>query len=227
MSSSKTAASSEGLILAGGSGMRLGMGPKAFVMLGGLTLLERAVQTMLEIFTRVIVALPKEHLAEGNRLINDSRVSLIAGGKRRIETLRLLVQQSSAEWLVLHDVVHPFVSAELVRAVLGAASVRGAAAAAHCVNEFLYDTSGTLIAQPGHTLMVQKPIAFRSSAVKTGFYKADILGLAHDASVLEILSLAGVAASFIDGHPWNQKITNSLDFELAETLLQKIIHQRN
>lgn len=221
MHSSKTTASSECLILAGGSGTRLGMGPKAFVMLGGLTLLERAVQTMLQICAKVIVALPMEHLAKGRCLINDPRVSMIAGGTRRIETLRLLVEKSNAEWLMLHDVVHPFVSVEIARAVLDNACVGGAAAAALAVNEFLYDTRGRLVAQPGQTLMVQKPIAFRSSAIKAGFEKADILALAHDASVLEILSLAGVVASFIDGHMWNQKITNSLDLELAKTLLDQ------
>ena len=56
----------EALIKAGGMGDRLGIGPKAFVRLGGQTLLERAVRTMLAVATKVLVAVP----ADPSRRIN-------------------------------------------------------------------------------------------------------------------------------------------------------------
>lgn len=49
-----------GVLLAGGHGRRLGLGPKAFVTLGGLTLLERARRTVLEVCDDVVVCAPDD-----------------------------------------------------------------------------------------------------------------------------------------------------------------------
>ncbi|MBC8126590.1 MAG: 2-C-methyl-D-erythritol 4-phosphate cytidylyltransferase [Gloeobacteraceae cyanobacterium ES-bin-144] len=212
----------ECIILAGGSGTRLGMGPKAFIKLGGMTLLERAVQPMLVVSSKVIVALPKTQIPEGDALMNDDRVTLIAGGERRSDTFRLLVKESRAEWLILHDVVHPCVTAELTQTVLDAAYASGAAAATYVVTEFLYNPDGAMVARPEQSLIVQKPIAFRSSVLKTGIEKADALGLTHDIGILEFFSLAGVTPTFVKGHPWNQKITYPEDLELAEPFVPKM-----
>ncbi len=221
MNFAKTSDAVECIVLAGGSGVRLGKGPKAFVQLGKRTLVEIAVSTMLQISSKVTVALPAERLDDAEELISDQRVSLIPGGKRRIDTLRLLVQNSKSDWLVLHDVVHPFVTAQIVKQVLEAAYISGGAAAALPLHEFLYNSRGEQVAQPGQALIVQKPIAFRRSAIEEGFTKADVLGLSHDVSVLDILALAGIVPSFVDGFPWNQKITDASDLQFAEALFTK------
>lgn len=211
----------ESIILAGGSGVRLDMGPKAFVKLGELTLLDMAISTMLEITNKATVALPPEYLRTENRWVNDSRVTCIAGGKRRVDTLRLLVNSTEADWIVLHDVVHPFVTARTAQEVLNEAYKRGCAAAATQLQEFVYNQAGKQIAQPGHAYLVQKPIVFRNSAIKVGFAKADDIGFSDDASALEILALAGVIPSFVPGAPLSQKITTAADLQFAEKILLK------
>jgi 2-C-methyl-D-erythritol 4-phosphate cytidylyltransferase len=198
------------------------LGPKAFVKLGSATLLEIALHTMLQISSKVIVALPVERLDEAKKGLSDPRILWIGGGPRRIDTLRLLVEHSQADWLVLHDVVHPFVTAELANEVLKAAYPSGAAAAALPLHEFLYDARGEQVARPGQAFSVQKPIAFRRSAIAEGFAKADRLGVSHDASALEILALAGVLPTFVEGFPWNQKITYEVDIEFSGALLSKL-----
>lgn len=49
-----------GVLLAGGRGRRLGRGPKAFVTLVGVTLLERARTTLLEVCDEVVVCAPDD-----------------------------------------------------------------------------------------------------------------------------------------------------------------------
>lgn len=209
----------EAILLAGGVGSRLEMGPKAFVKLGELTLLDRAVQTMLEITDRVIVALPSNYLEAENQWANDSRVTFISGGERRIDTLRLLVNSCKAEWIILHDVVHPFVSAQVTEAVLNKAYKHGCAASAINLQEFVYSQAGNLVAKPGQAYLVQKPIVFRNLSIKAGFAKADSIGLVDDVSVLDILALSGVIPYFVPCITWSQKITTASDLQYAEELM--------
>ena len=98
-----------------------------------------------------------------NSLVGGGAVRVIAGGMRRIDTLRALVGAATAPWLLLHDVVHPFVTTELSQRVIEEAHRVGAAAAALPNVDFLYGTDGTLRAAPGDVVAIQKPVAFRRS----------------------------------------------------------------
>ena len=218
MGSETVTRSVQSIVLAGGSGVRLGMGPKAFVKLGDRTLLEIAIQTRLQVTSKVTIALPSDHIEASTKLVSDARVSFVIGGKRRIDTLRILVEQSEADWLLLHDVVHPFATVQIAKQVLETAFTSGAAAATLPLQEFLYNSLGQPIAKPGHGFIIQKPIAFRRSDMKEGFSKAEALAQSHDAGALEILALAGIVPSFVSGSPWNQKITHTGDLQIAEAL---------
>ncbi|NJM91443.1 MAG: NTP transferase domain-containing protein [Rhodospirillaceae bacterium] len=132
----------QALIQAAGSGSRLGQGPKAFVVLGGRTLLERSIALFRGIADHIIVAVPSTDLARAQALVAGDRVDVIAGGDSRSQTTRRLVEASSSPWLLLHDVVHPFASPDLVRRVLEAAMSHGASAPAVPNAEFLYDKDG-------------------------------------------------------------------------------------
>src|ERR671911_267430 len=115
------------LILAAGQGERLGGRPKAFIELHGESLLERVVEVGRQLSESVIAAVPETDL-ERARVLVGSRAQLVAGGSSRPETFRLLVAAAQAPTLVVLDVAHPLVTAELCRRVLAAAR-DGAAAA--------------------------------------------------------------------------------------------------
>jgi 2-C-methyl-D-erythritol 4-phosphate cytidylyltransferase len=218
---SPRAADVEAIIQAAGRGLRLGLGPKAFVELGGCSLLERAVTTMLSIATRVIVAVPSADRMRAERLVGGGATRVITGGMRRIDTLRALVGATSAPWLVLHDVVHPFVTPELSRRVLDEARRSGAAAAVLSNVDFLYGTDGVLRAGPGEVVAIQKPVAFRRADIAQGFALMDRAASGApvpDEGVLEILALAGRRATFTPGHCLNRKLTTPEDLELARRL---------
>jgi len=78
------------VVTAAGSGERLGAGiPKAYVELGGCTMLERAVDGLLAsgVVDRVVVAVPADRVDETKLLLGD-RATVVAGGSERPETVR-------------------------------------------------------------------------------------------------------------------------------------------
>jgi 2-C-methyl-D-erythritol 4-phosphate cytidylyltransferase len=220
---SAPAADVEALLLAAGQGLRLGLGPKAFVVLGGSTLLERAVATMLAVAGRVSVAVAATDLARAEALVGSGSVKVIIGGARRVETLRLLVRAATAPWLVLHDTAHPLTTIELSRRVIDGARQSGAAAAALPNVDFLFGPDGAVLAAPGSAFAIQKPIAFQRDDLVRGFELAERRAEGEalpDASVLELLALAGRRATRIAGSATNFKLTNSDDLALARRLLE-------
>jgi 2-C-methyl-D-erythritol 4-phosphate cytidylyltransferase len=218
---SAPAADVEAVILAAGQGMRLGLGPKAFVELTGYSLLERAVTTMLSVAARVNVAVRAADVPRAERLVGGPTIRIIAGGARRIDTLRALVATATAPWLLVHDVVHPFVTSEFSRRVIDEARRRGAAAAALPNVDFLYGADGGHRAAPGDVVAIQKPIVFRRADMVQGFALAERAAagaLIPDASALEILALTGQPIAYVAGSAMNFKLTTRDDLELAQRL---------
>jgi 2-C-methyl-D-erythritol 4-phosphate cytidylyltransferase len=212
----------EAIIPAAGQGTRLGLGPKAFVEVAGRTLLEHAVTTMLSVEARASVAVSESDQARAKQVVGGPLVNIVAGGARRIDTIRALVGAATAPWLVLHDIVHPFVTRELAQRVIDEAARVGAAAAALSNVDFLYGKDGAPHAAPGEVLAIQKPIAFRRADALRGFAAADRAaagGLVADVSVLRILALADQCVAFVPGHTSNYKLTTLEDLELAQRLM--------
>ncbi|BBK37474.1 2-C-methyl-D-erythritol 4-phosphate cytidylyltransferase [Allostella sp. ATCC 35155] len=209
----------QALIQAAGAGVRLGLGPKAFVRLDGSTLLERAIATVSGLVSDVIVAVPETLIAPARALVEGARVTVIAGGCSRSETTRLLVEAARAPWLLLHDVVHPFVTADLVAALLAAAQEHGAAAPGITNTEFLYSPDGDLLHAPGDVLVGQKPVAFARQPVADLYARRPAAPASADPSFLELLRLAGTPARFVPGAGGNIKVTCPDDLRFAEALL--------
>ncbi|MCW5772143.1 MAG: 2-C-methyl-D-erythritol 4-phosphate cytidylyltransferase [Rhodospirillaceae bacterium] len=206
----------QALIQAAGSGSRLGLGAKAFVDLGGQTLLERAVALFRDVADKVLVAVPAAEIDKARKLVGHAGVAFIAGGSSRSETTQKLIAEASAPWLILHDVVHPFATPALVKAVLEAAYAHGASAPGFVNTEFLYTRDGDLLHAPGDLLIGQKPIAFSRDAV-LGAYRA--WRATGDPSLLKILESAGLRTKFVDSSAHNIKITHPADLELARAIL--------
>lgn len=209
----------QGLIQAAGGGSRLGLGPKAFVTLGGQTLLERAVNLLLECTDSVIVAVPPADLARAHALVAGPRTLIMSGGKSRSQTTLELISQARAPWLVLHDVVHPFARPELIASLLAQAQHKGAAAPGLLNAEFIYARDGKLLHAPGDVLVGQKPVVFSRAAALAGYEACSRYGLADDPSFLDILKHGGVHTTFVPGSATNIKITTPDDLKLAQALV--------
>ncbi|MGE0736600.1 MAG: 2-C-methyl-D-erythritol 4-phosphate cytidylyltransferase [Alphaproteobacteria bacterium] len=210
----------QALIQAAGNGSRLGLGPKAYIVLDGRTLIERAVAIFRDIAEHVIVAVPAAEIARTRRLLGGDRITVIAGGASRSETTRRLVAEATAPWLLLHDVVHPFATTDLVEKVLQTAYVHRAAAPGVANTEFMYGRDGALLFAPGEVLIGQKPVAFSRDAVEAAYKALGEIEAAKDPSLLEILELAGIRTKFVEGSARNIKITGPADLEVAQALIE-------
>ncbi len=209
----------EALILAAGEGNRLGRGPKALLRLGKHTLVERAVAVAQEIADNVIVGVPSAHVDSiSNKLGNNTMV--LPGGRTRIETMLSLFRESSAPCIVVHDIVHPFVTATLLQSVVAVARDKGAATAAIRNTEYLYEGNKRFhsrIRAEQAIWQVQKPFAFMRRLFAAAIERRGDT-LSSDTGALDILLEAGVPFEIVHGMSWNIKVTTRSDWALAQLI---------
>jgi len=208
----------EALVLAAGRGERLGLGPKALLVLGGRTLLERAIEVAQSVAERVLVAVPEE-CVEDVRACVPERVVVHAGGQTRMETFLRLFRASSAPLLLQHDVVHPFATPDLARRVVSAAERVGAAMAAARVAEHVFRGEGRVaerIAGGGALWLARKPLAFHRRALAHALDGRAMM--ASDAGTVELLLAAGQSVEPVAVEGWDLKVTTAADWALAVAL---------
>ena len=103
------------VVTAAGSGERLGAGiPKAFVELGGCTMLEHAVDGLLAsgVIDRVVVAAPIHRCDETADLLR-GRATVVEGGPERHDTVRLaLGAVGDPAFVLVHDAARPLTPVE-------------------------------------------------------------------------------------------------------------------
>lgn len=119
------------LIPAAGQGMRLGMGPKAWLELDGRPVLVWLAQKLERIADEVVVAVAAADMAQAHAMRQRYGLSirLIEGGATRQASITLLVEASGGQYVLIQDAARPFVSLKLAQAVTHAALLHGAAAA--------------------------------------------------------------------------------------------------
>jgi len=208
----------EALILAGGSGERLGLGPKALLVLGGRTLLDRAIEVVQAVAGRVLVGVPEARVGQVRASVAES-VVVLAGGPTRMATFLRLFRASTAPILVQHDVVHPFATPDLARRVVAAAEKAGAAMAAARVAEHVFRGEGSVaerIAGGEALWLARKPLAFRRSALARVLDGS--VTVPGDAGTVELLLAAGQTVETVTVEPWDIKITTRADWRLALAL---------
>ncbi|MFC4640530.1 2-C-methyl-D-erythritol 4-phosphate cytidylyltransferase [Deinococcus hohokamensis] len=213
---------SAALIPAAGSGTRLGRGPKAFVEVAGQSLLARSVHALAPHVDEVLVALPA-----GTDLPAGLPARAIVGGETRQESVRRLLQATTAERVLVHDAARPFVPEQVVHALLEALADTGAATAALPVADTLV-RAGT--GQPGLDSGLWGDLVAREDlwAVQTpqAFARALLLA-AHDQARSEghaatddagLVARQGVRVRLVPGDARLFKVTTPGDLALAEAL---------
>lgn len=201
------------LLPAAGSGERIGRGPKAFLRVGGKTLLDWA----LEGFAwadEVVVALPPGFRVDG--------LKTVPGGQTRQQSVFNLVRAASGEVVLVHDVARPFVVRPAVERLLEAVRATGAATLAVPVPDTLVREEdrqyGEVIAREHHRL-VQTPQGFRRELLWQAHQQAQAAGteFTDDAQLVRWL---GHPVALVEGDRRMFKVTYPEDLILAEGLAQ-------
>jgi 2-C-methyl-D-erythritol 4-phosphate cytidylyltransferase len=202
-----------GIVVAGGSATRFGS-PKQFESVGGVRLVDRAVETASIACDDVVVVLPPGVDWDGPPV-----AAAVTGGATRSASVRagLDAVDGSAAIVVVHDAARPLAPPALFDAVIGA--VRSGADAAvpalpvpDTVKRLEGDRVVETITRDG-LVAVQTPQAFRSDALRAA-HRAGAEAT-DDATLIEA---TGGRVVVVPGEPANLKVTTPTDLVVAAAL---------
>lgn len=208
-----------GLVLAAGQGTRLGLGPKAFLKLGDMTLVERIIRTLTTVVDRILVGVPPEKLEEAKHELS-GLAEIYPGGTSRASTAQILLQQCTEEFVLIQDAVNPFASAELCRSALKGAARYGAAVTVGSIHLPVGVCEGTFLLKilpRSGMVTVQTPHGYRRKILEEVFQRVAWIGDIESipGAVLTVLPQIAV----IPNEMTNIKITTPFDWEVAERVV--------
>lgn len=214
------------VVPAAGLGTRLGLGPKAFLSLDGVSLLDRVADVLGGVFRRVIVALPADNEPAAHPR---GGVEVIRGGGSRHETIARLLAHTEERYLLIHDVARPFASRALVERVLAASRRYGAACAftEAVVPAAIREGASVVSSIPRKDyLLPQSPQAYHRDVLTEAFDRAREDGIEYQAT-WDMISASGQRIHLVHGEETNIKLTTPLDWAIARYAVLPILENRN
>ena len=215
------------VVPAAGSGERLAAGvPKAFYQLDGRTLVERAVEGLLNsgVVDRVVVAVPADR-TDRAKLILGRDATVVAGGANRVESvaraLEAVADPEIPDFVLVHDAARALTPPDLVIRVVE--SLRAGHLAVIPVLPLsdtvkVVDANGTVLGTPERAGLraVQTPQGFATGLLLRAYQQAGTADFTDDASLVEHI---GGHVQVVDGDPLAFKITTRLDLLLAQAIV--------
>jgi 2-C-methyl-D-erythritol 4-phosphate cytidylyltransferase/2-C-methyl-D-erythritol 2,4-cyclodiphosphate synthase len=222
------------ILVAAGSGERLAAGiPKAFVEVGGVTLLEHAVSRVVihPAVRDLVVAAPAELVESARAVVVEAAAGFLSGpvvvpgGRTRQESVArgLAALADDVEFVLVHDMARAFVPSNVVGRVVNALT-KGAQAVVPTLP--VTDTLRAIVddGRLGSTVdrsrlaAVQTPQGFARSVLVAAHAASAGRAATDDASLVEA---AGVPVVSVPGAPEAFKVTVPLDLRLAELLAEE------
>jgi len=214
------------IIPAAGSGVRLGADiPKAFLELGGLSLLTRSALAMSAIADVLIIAAPIDELDQASAQLAqvDAEIHIVAGGEHRQESVANALRMVPEDVLIVlvHDAARPLVPIEVTQNVVTA--IRGGAKAVIPVLP-LVDTikrvnnQGIAIETVDRNQLrrVQTPQGFDRATLDLAYQNPEVVAT-DDAGLMDAL---GIPVLTVTGDELSLKITTMADVKQALILLE-------
>ena len=197
--------------------------PKAFVELGGRSMLERAVEGLLAsgVIARVVVAAPSDRVAETAALL-DGRATVVEGGAERYDSVqRALGAAGDPEFILVHDAARPLTPVDQIRRVVAALrdGMRAVIPVLPVVDTIkAVDANGVVLGTPERSGLraVQTPQGFETDLLRRAYQRIGTVAVTDDASLVENL---GTPVHTVAGDALAFKITTPLDLKLAEAVL--------
>jgi 2-C-methyl-D-erythritol 4-phosphate cytidylyltransferase len=218
------------VVPAAGSGERLAAGiPKAFCRLEGRTLVERAVDGLLDsgVVEAVVVAVPTG-LVDEAKLNLGGKATVVPGGASRTEsvTLALAALAGDPDFVLVHDAARALTpSALVVRVVDALRAGQEAVVPALPLSDTIkaVDANGVVLGTPERAGLraVQTPQGFATGLLLRAYREAaeeSAVDFTDDASLVEHL---GGQVQVVDGDPLAFKITTQLDLLLAQAIVRR------
>ena len=201
--------------------------PKQFMMLGGMPVLARTINTFSEALPSadLVVVLPEEHIALWRNLASRFDIAVhrcVAGGKERFHSVLrgLEALNDDVEYVAVHDGVRALVSKKLiVRAALAVEEHDAVIPVIDVVDSYRRITEQGSETFPRSELrIVQTPQMFSAELLRRAYKQEYNPSFTDDASVVEAI---GSTITLIDGERSNLKLTTPDDMSWAEWFLSR------
>ena len=201
--------------------------PKQFMMLGGMPVLARTINTFSEALPSadLVVVLPEEHIALWHNLASRFDIAAhrcVAGGKERFHSVLrgLEALNDDVEYIAVHDGVRALVSKKLiVRAALAVEEHDAVIPVVDVIDSYRRITEQGSETFPRSELrIVQTPQMFSAELLRRAYKQEYNPSFTDDASVVEAI---GSTITLIDGERSNLKLTTPDDMSWAEWLLSR------
>jgi 2-C-methyl-D-erythritol 4-phosphate cytidylyltransferase len=223
---------SAAIVAAGGSGRRMGGGiPKQLLEIRHKPILVHTLEKLDRVpeIGVIVLAVPAVIQDDVIRRIAGwnlrKNVIVVQGGAERQDSVRRALNEvpESAELVLVHDAVRPFVTVSKIREVLLAAARDGGAILAVPVKNTIKRGEGDWVKETvdrSALYEVQTPQAFRKEILIRAYEKAAADGFSgtDDSQLVERI---GSPVRIVAGEETNIKITLSEDLRLAELLAQE------
>ena len=218
-----------GVIVAAGSGVRMGGVEKAFQPLLGREMVAYSLRVMEESeeIDRVMLVVPPNGIETATKLcevMGFSKVrSIMGGGRTRRESVEGAVRSTDeSSLIVVHDGARPCITTDLITRGVALARETGAAIpvipAQDTIKEIAPD--GTVLATPDRWRLyaAQTPQVFHGALLRRAHDETPPDLVLDDASLVEAL---GLPVHTFDGDPANIKVTTPIDLAYAEAVLRR------
>jgi 2-C-methyl-D-erythritol 4-phosphate cytidylyltransferase len=226
MTNETTAISKYAIIVAGGTGTRMGnTTPKQFLLLQDKPVLYYTVKTFLEAYEdlRIILVLPEDYTDMGREIIDAyfdyTRIQVTAGGETRFHSVQNGLQLVEGDAIVfVHDGVRCLLTTDLIHRCHDNAQENGSAIPVVPARDSvrLLTTNDNEAIDRSTVVLVQTPQTFHSRILRPAFdidYKERFT---DEATVVEAY---GLKIKLVEGEEDNIKITRPVDLLVAEGIL--------
>jgi len=213
------------IIVAAGIGKRMKSEvPKQFLSLKGKPILAHTLSCFQKavVVDQIILVVNPNWQEESRQIASffNKVVHIVAGGKRRQDSVWAGLQAVEEGIVLVHDGVRPFVTPALIERVVKATKKWGAVVPALPAKETVKWVEESVVKKtlPREFIyLVQTPQGFRYELLKEAYLRlGDKENVTDDASLVERL---GIKVCVIAGEPFNLKITTPEDLKWAEMIL--------
>lgn len=215
------------VIVAAGSGTRMGGVSKPFLRLEGRPLLAWVLDAFGQcaLVDEILLVVREAELERAQSLAagRPKFAGALPGGQTRQFSVRAGVRAAAGEYVAVHDGARPLVSPACIEKTVRAAFACGAAAAAVHVKDTIKvaDADGNVQSTPERASLwaVQTPQVFEKALLLRAFAAAEAAG-ADYTDDCQLIEAAGGTVRLVEGDYSNLKITTPEDMDVARALLR-------
>ena len=226
------------VIAAGGQGIRMGTHlPKQLLKLGGITILERALEPFINCtkINQIVIVTADSIIDTIETIIRKKQscekpITVVRGGYVRQESVfnGIMALDEDTGIVVIHDAVRPFITEKLITECLHAAAKHGSVSVMRPITETVKIVEDSVVVRtPDRSILwiTQTPQAFRKELIVDAHIRARDDGIigTDDCMLVERL---GHTVHVIEGSDMNIKITTPTDMKIAEAIFNMFEDRR-